>query len=183
MKTCIIFYGRCQPCVHIGHEMIFNKMREQYLLDPTNTMYYIYLSKSFNKNNPVPYDTKIQNALQMLSSHKEHIVQDHSNQIIQIVKGLSDNFDNIIMYTGSDRVASFRDLLIKYNNIEYNFENIKVLSAGSREGFTPISAISGTSLRENIKNNNYEYFKNNIPSSCKNTKELFDNLKNILGNK
>ena len=90
------------------------------------------------------------------------------------------------MVVGGDRVTEFETLLNKYNNVEgrhgfYNFEDgINIVSAGERdpdaEGVTGMSA---SKMRAAAAANDYDSFKNGLPSRFERTygQKLFQALK------
>lgn len=165
-KTAILTFMRCQPCPHKGHEMIFDSMRREWLLDTGSRTYFIYLSKTQNKKNPIPYNTKVMLAKKLVPLHSSRIVEQHPGTIISILKKLNVNYSDIIFYCGPDRVQSFTELITRYNKLEYNFSSIKVLSVGERIDNSPsISGISGTKMREFIVDQNFDNFVNGLPSS------------------
>ena len=176
-KTAYIFFGRCQY-PHIGHERVFDAMRDQWMLNHNNSSYFIYLSKTHNKDNPLSFDKKLDIASRMFPLHKSRLVKEHPGHIIGILKNLDGKFDNVVMFTGPDRCDSFSELLKKYNNKEYSFNDISVTSVGYRDSAQEgVVGISGSKMREAVKNNDYQTFLSGFPES---TKDLAPTIYNEL---
>ena len=109
------------------------------------------LSKSeCSDKNPLKFRQKIALMKRMFPRYANQIVTSNSNQIFEIAVELyKQNFTEIFMVVGSDRVREFETTLNKYNDVKarhgyYNFDNINVLSVGERdpdaEGATGMSA-------------------------------------------
>ena len=91
------------------------------------------------------------------------------------------------MVVGSDRVTEFETLLNKYNGTEarhgyYGFDNIEVVSAGERdpdaEGVTGMSA---SKMRAAASANDFDSFKNGLPSNFKQGMSLFKDVRKYMG--
>ncbi|AUS02790.1 rossmann-like alpha/beta/alpha sandwich fold protein [Vibrio phage 2.275.O._10N.286.54.E11] len=181
MKTAILFFGRTQPCVHKGHEMIFDKMRNEWLKDPQNSSYFIYLTMTVNRNSPIPYKTKLDISKQLVPLHASRFVDEHPGNLISVLKDLQENYTDIKIYTGSDRSLGL-SYVYDYNGKEYNFNSIEVVNAGERNIWsTGVDGISGTKLRECIRNKDLDGFIDGIPRTPKEkASEVFNTLSNEM---
>ena len=98
--------------------------------------YKIYLSRSEDpKKNPLDVRYKERLMKQMFRSHSRNIEINPSNNVLDILVKLYDDYNRVVMVVGSDRVREFDTLLKRYNSVKsrhgyYYFEDIKVVSAG-----------------------------------------------------
>ena len=125
----VFTFGRFNPPT-IGHGKLLDKVASLGL------PYYVFVSHTTDKKkNPLDYDTKISFMKRGFGQHTNEIVQNEGiRTIIQVMQYLEQQGHNAVtMVAGSDRVSSFNDLLQKYNGQEYNFDEIKVVSAGDRD--------------------------------------------------
>ena len=97
----------------------------------------VYLSKSEDSDkNPLKFRQKVSLMKRMFPRYSNTIVTSNSNQIFEIAVELyKQNFTDITMIVGSDRVREFETTLKKYNDVKarhgyYNFDSINVVSAG-----------------------------------------------------
>ena len=172
-KSIVFTFGRFNPPT-IGHGKLLDKMNSV-----RADVKRVYLSKSEDSDkNPLKFRQKIALMKRMFPRYANQIVTSNSNQIFEIAVELyKQNFTEIFMVVGSDRVREFETTLNKYNDVKarhgyYNFDNINVLSAGERdpdaEGATGMSA---SKMRSAAKTNNFTKFKQGLPSSFARTKE------------
>jgi hypothetical protein len=86
-------------------------------------------------------------------------------------------YKNVIMVVGSDRVAEMSKLMSKYNVSadspdldkpgRYHFEELKVVSAGERDPDDEgVAGISGSKMRELVKDGKFNDFKKYLPSTA-----------------
>lgn len=127
-KTAVIAWGRMNP-ITVGHEKLVNKVLELSRKSKADPM--VFLSHTQDpKKNPLSYDDKLRLAKTAFGGI---IKSSPSKTIIDIMKQLQDQYDNIILVAGQDRINEFQALLSKYNGKEYNFDSIQVVSAGERD--------------------------------------------------
>jgi hypothetical protein len=186
-KTVYFTFGRMNPPT-IGHELLLDTLKSKAGKNP----YYVYLSRSQDsKKNPLSYQQKIKYARKMFPKHARHILADKTVKTpIEAVVALYDKgFKNIVMVVGSDRVMHFDALLQQYNGKKarhgfYNFNSIKVVSAGERDPDSDdVSGMSASKQRENAKTNNFTSFSQGMPPSLSNkeAKKLFNDLRVAMG--
>ena len=78
---------------------------------------------------------KISYMRKMFPEYSDNIVNDDEMKTIFNVLTTADEegYRNVNIIVGSDRQAEFENLATKYNGDLYNFENIRVISAGVRD--------------------------------------------------
>ena len=180
-KSIVFTFGRFNPPT-IGHGKLLDKMNSV-----RADVKRVYLSKSEDSDkNPLKFRQKISLMKRMFPRYANQIVTSNSNQIFEIAVELhKQNFTEIFMVVGSDRVREFETTLNKYNDVKarhgyYNFDNINVLSAGERdpdaEGATGMSA---SKMRSAAKSNDFTKFKQGLPSSFARSKDAEDMFKQV----
>ena len=180
-KSIVFTFGRFNPPT-IGHGKLLDKMNSV-----KADVKRVYLSKSEDSDkNPLKFRQKISLMKRMFPRYAKQIITSNSNQIFEIAVELyKQNFTEIFMVVGSDRVREFETTLNKYNDVKarhgyYNFDNINVLSAGERdpdaEGATGMSA---SKMRSAAKSNNFTKFKQGLPSSFARSKDAEDMFKQV----
>ncbi len=166
-KSIAFTFGRFNPPT-IGHEKLINKVKSM----PTND-YRIYLSRSEDsKKNPLSAREKLSVMKKMFPSHASKIEINTSNMILDIATKLSKKgFTSITMVVGSDRVREFEGILKKYNKVKsrhglYDFEDIKVVSAGERDPDADgASGMSASKMRAAAQKGDLNTFKRGLPSA------------------
>lgn len=155
-NTAVFAFGRLNPPT-IGHRALVETIKKQ------KGEHFLFLShKQHKKTDPLSYEQK---AMFARKSFPNITVGDSSvRTIMDAMKKLeSMGFKNIIYVAGSDRVQSFESLLNKYNNIEYNFESINIVSAGERDpDGEGVQGISASKMREAAMNNDYNTFEDGV---------------------
>ena len=141
--TAIFAWGRMNPMT-VGHEKLVKKVMS--VAKSEKGIPHIFLTHSFDKKkNPLQYDTKIKYAQKAFGPI---VKKSTAKTIFQLMKQLETRFNRVVLVAGSDRVKEFNDTLNKYNGKEYNFDEIKVVSAGQRDADSDdVSGISGTKMR------------------------------------
>ena len=164
-KSIAFAFGRFNPPT-IGHEKLINKVKSL----PTND-YKIFLSRSNDpKKNPLSPRDKLNIMKKMFPSHARNIEINQTNMVLDIATMLyKKGYSDVTMVAGSDRVREFETILKKYNGVSsrhgmYDFENIKVVSAGERdpdaEGATGMSA---SKMRAAAAKGDLNNFKKGLP--------------------
>ena len=167
-KSVAFTFGRFNPPT-IGHEKLINKVKSV----PAND-YKIYLSRSEDpKKNPLSPRTKLDVMKKIFPSHARNIEINTTNMILDICTKLyNQGYSDVSMVVGSDRVREFETIIKKYNDVKsrhgyYNFDNIKVVSAGERdpdaEGATGMSA---SKMRAAAAKGDLASFKKGLPRNA-----------------
>jgi hypothetical protein len=173
-KSVAFTFGRFNPPT-IGHEKLINKVKSL----PAND-YKIYLSRSQDsKKNPLSPNQKLNVMKDMFPTHARNILLNPTNMVLDIATDLyNKGYSDVIMVVGSDRVREFENILNKYNNIKsrhgyYNFDNIKVVSAGERdpdaEGAVGMSA---SKMRAAAEKGDEKTFSKGVPSGYRKVPQL-----------
>lgn len=156
----VISFGRMNPMTN-GHEKLATKLKSEAQKRHGDAM--IYLSHSTNpKKDPLDFNTKVKFAKKAFGP----IVQNSpARTILEVAKELTNKYKNLIVVVGSDRVSEFQTLLSKYNGKDYKFDNIEVVSAGERDPDAEgVTGMSGSKMRAFASANEYEKFKQGVPS-------------------
>jgi hypothetical protein len=185
-KEVVFTFGRFNPPTN-GHEKLISKVAS--LAKGNN--YRIYASKSQDpKKNPLDFNTKIKYMRKMFPKHGRNIMSDKDvrNALDILVKLYDQGFTKVTMVVGSDRVNEFSALTNKYNGVSsrhgmYNFQDgVNVVSAGERDPDSDdVSGMSASKMRAAAASNDYSSFAKGLPSSFKDGKGLFDNLRKAMG--
>ena len=155
--TAVMAFGRMNPPT-IGHAKLVDAVVSQGG-DP-----YIFLSQSQKpKTDPLAFEDKLRYAkfffpnVTIGNPEVKTIIQ-----ALQKVEALG--YANLIYVAGSDRIASFEKLLNDYNGKEYNFNSIKVVSAGERDPDADgAEGMSASKMRAAAAEGDLESFKQGVP--------------------
>ena len=126
-STAVVGWGRMNP-ITSGHEKLVNKIGEVARKNSATPLVFLTHSQDAKKN-PLSYDDKVMLAKKAFGSM---IQKSKSKTIIQVMQELEKKFKDVILVVGADRIKEFEALLNRYNGKDYNFDSIKVVSAGSR---------------------------------------------------
>jgi nicotinic acid mononucleotide adenylyltransferase len=160
--TAVIAWGRMNPMT-AGHEKLVNKVL-QVAKSEKGTPHIFLTHTADKKKNPLSYDDKIKYAQAAFGSV---VKKSTAKTIFQLMGELNKSYNKVVLIAGSDRVKEFETLLAKYNGKEYNFDEIKVVSAGQRdEESDDTSGISGTKMR-NYATSDMKKFAANLPKRLK----------------
>src|SRR6056300_1827024 len=173
-KSVAFAFGRFNPPT-IGHEKLINKVKSL----PTND-YKIYLSRSQDtKKNPLSPRDKLNVMKDMFPTHARNIELNPTNMVLDLATNLyNKGYTDVTMVVGIDRVREFEGILKKYNDVKsrhgyYNFDNIKVVSAGERdpdaEGATGMSA---SKMRAAAEKGDEKSFSKGVPSGYRKVSQL-----------
>ncbi len=165
-KSVSFAFGRFNPPT-IGHEKLIKKVKSL----PTND-YKVYLSRSEDpKKNPLSPKDKLSIMKKMFPQHARNIEINPTNMVLDIATMLHNKgYTDVTMVAGSDRVREFETILKKYNGVKsrhglYDFDSIKVVSAGERdpdaEGATGMSA---SKMRAAAAKGDLNSFKKGLPA-------------------
>ena len=178
-KSVVMAFGRMNPPT-VGHKKLVDKVKE--LADKYNAHYEVIVSHSQDaKKNPLTQEQKIKHAKRyfpgtnIIGSSKEH------PNFIAHAKRLSDaEYEHLIMVAGQDRVKEFHDTLNKYNEKEFHFKKISVVSAGARDPDAEgVEGMSASKMRAYAASNNFNEFRKGVPEhvSDHHAKELFHDVR------
>lgn len=180
-------FGRMNPPT-VGHGKLLDRMSSLAGKDP----YRVFLSQSADpKKNPLDYTTKVKHVRKMFPKHARQVLinKNVKTAMEALVALYSDGFRNVVMVVGQDRVREFDILINKYNGQKsrhgfYNFQSIKVISAGDRDPDSDdASGASATKQRQAAYDNNYSLFDQGVPKTMSNSdaRKLFNDVRRGMG--
>ena len=140
----------------------------------------IYPSRSQDpKKNPLDPDMKISFMKKMFPDYSENIVNDDEMKSIfnVLITASEEGYKNVNIVVGSDRQAEFENLAQKYNGELYDFELIRVISAGVRDADAEgVEGMSASKMRKAVVDGDFDAFRRGTPKDLDDgdTQALFD---------
>jgi hypothetical protein len=177
-KTVVLTFGRLNP-ITVGHEKLVSKVLSFAAREKATPQ--VYLSHTQDKKkNPLSYDDKLKYAKLAFGSV---IQKSNAKTIIQVAKDLSNRFDNLVLVVGQDRVTEFETLLNKYNGKEFNYNSIRVISAGDRDPDSDdVTGMSASKMRTFAMTGNLGQFKKGLPKNLMNSAEaIYKDVREGMG--
>ena len=168
-------FGRFNPPT-AGHEKLLQAARKA----SAGGALKIYPSRTQDpKKNPLDPDMKISYMKKMFPDFEEEIIND--SEMVSIFDVLTtaseDGYKNVNIIVGADRQAEFENLATKYNGELYDFDNIRVISAGVRDADAAgVEGMSASKLRKAVADDDFKSFKMGMPKGVKDadTQAIFD---------
>lgn len=160
-NTAVISFGRFSPPT-IGHEKLVKAVTSKAKSVEGTPLVFLSHTQDTSKN-PLSYIDKL---VFMKKAFGAIVQNSAARTIVDVLKQLSEKYENVILVVGSDRVAEFTKLLNTYNGKEFNFKKVEVASAGQRDPDSDevSEGISASKLRQYAKESNFEAFKGGLPS-------------------
>ena len=174
-ETLTIAFGRFNPPT-VGHGKLLSAAKKAAAGEDLK----IYPSRSQDaKKNPLDPDMKISFMKKMFPDFSEVIINDDNMRSIFDVLVATDEagYKNVNIIVGSDRQAEFENLATKYNGELYNFDNIRVISAGVRDADAEgVEGMSASKMRKAVMDDDYDSFRRGTPKELDDgdTTALFD---------
>ena len=140
----------------------------------------IYPSRSQDsKKNPLDPDMKISYMKKIFPEYEENIVNDDEMRSIfnVLTTASEEGYGSVNIVVGSDRQAEFENLATKYNGDLYNFDNIRVISAGVRDADAEgVEGMSASKMRKAVMDDDFKAFRSGTPKELNDgdTQALFD---------
>jgi hypothetical protein len=138
------------------------------------------------KKNPLDPDMKISFMKKMFPDYEENIINDSEMKsifnVLQAADG--DGYSNVNIVVGSDRQAEFENLATKYNGELYNFDQIRVISAGVRDADAEgVEGMSASKMRKAVMDDDFDSFRKGTPKNLDDgdTQALFDAVRTGMG--
>lgn len=181
-STIVIGFGRLNPITN-GHALLLDKLQKTAAANKAEHAMYITKTQD-KKKNPLPVDRKLFWAKKAFPEVNFIGCNDKIRTVIEAAKEYSGKCKNLILVAGSDRVSEFDSLLNKYNGKEYNFDSIKVVSAGERDpDADDASGMSASKMRAAATSNDFVTFKKGVPDSIKeqDARKLMQELRTHMG--
>ena len=174
----VVVFGRFNPPT-VGHEKLLKAAATE--AKRTGSELKIYPSRTQDaKKNPLDPGTKINFMKKMFPDYEESIMDDESSKTIfdVLTSAYNAGYKNATVMVGQDRLAEFQGLAQKYNGSElYSFENIMVLSGGTRDpDADDVSGMSASKLRSHAAEGDFNAFSRGVPNTLKTMqkRELFN---------
>ena len=162
--TLTVAFGRFNPPT-IGHEKLLGAAKKAAAGGPLK----IYPSRTQDpKKNPLDPDMKIAYMKRLFPEYEENIVNDAEMATIfdVLTTANEDGYTNVNIIVGADRQSEFENLAQKYNGDVYEFDQIRVISAGVRDSDAEgVEGMSASKLRKAVQDDDIEAFKRGIPKS------------------
>jgi len=194
--SAVFTFGRFNPPT-IGHEKLLkvlgNAAQKERGMNFVNVAHvYTFMSHSQDKKkNPLSHDQKMMFMKLMFPKHRQTFVKSKARNALEALVQLHDmkKYSRAVMVVGSDRVSDFNTLLNRYNGVKskhglYQFDEIKVISAGERDPDAEgVEGMSASKMRAAVADGNYDVFKMGIPASVseKDCKKLYDAVAKGMG--
>ena len=174
----VVVFGRFNPPT-TGHEKLLKSAASE--ASRTGADLRIYPSRTVDaKKNPLQPGTKIEYMQKMFPDYENDIKDDPNAKTIFDVLVACNNlaYKSVTIVVGQDRLAEFQGLAQKYNGELYEFEEIKVISAGARDADAEgLEGMSASKMRDAAAKDDFKAFAKGIPNIGNMEKK---NLYNIL---
>ena len=183
-QTLTTAFGRFNPPT-VGHEKLLSAAKKAAAGGPLK----IYPSRTQDaKKNPLDPDMKISYMKKMFPDYEEEIVNDaEMRSIFDVLKTADeDGFDNVNIIVGADRQSEFENLAQKYNGELYDFDLIRVISAGVRDSDAEgVEGMSASKLRKAVQDDDFDTFRRGTPKGLKDAdaQAVFDAVRTGMGGK
>ena len=170
-----VVFGRFNPPT-VGHEKLLKSAKRI----SSGGDIKIYPSRSQDpKKNPLDANTKVSYMKKMFPEFEENIINDEEMKTIfnVLVTANEDGYTNVNIVVGSDRQAEFENLAQKYNGDLYNFDLIRVVSAGVRDADAEgVEGMSASKMRKAVVDDDFKSFRSGTPKTLDDaeTKALFN---------
>jgi len=131
----------------------------------------IYPSRTQDgKKNPLDPDMKVSYMKKLFPDFKDTIINDSEmKSIFDVLTTASDDgYKSVNIIVGADRQAEFENLATKYNGELYDFEDIRVISAGVRDADAEgVEGMSASKMRKAVTDDDFDAFKRGLPKGTK----------------
>jgi hypothetical protein len=174
-ETLTVAFGRFNPPT-VGHGKLLAAAKKAAQGEDLK----IYPSRSQDpKKNPLDPDMKISYMKKMFPEYEENIINDDEMKSIfnVLVMANEQGYRNVNIVVGSDRQAEFENLAQKYNGELYDFELIRVISAGVRDADAEgVEGMSASKMRKAVVDGDFDAFRRGTPKELDDgdTQALFD---------
>ncbi len=162
--TLTLAFGRFNPPT-VGHEKLLQAASKAAAGGDLK----IYPSRTVdNKKNPIDPDMKVSYMRKMFPDYEEQIINDPDMKTIfdVLTTAAEDGYLNVNIIVGADRQSEFENLAQKYNGDLYDFDLIRVISAGIRDADAEgVEGMSASKMRKAVADDDYEAFRKGTPSS------------------
>ena len=173
--TLTVAFGRFNPPT-VGHGKLLAAARKA----ATGGDLKIYPSRSQDpKKNPLDPDMKISFMKKMFPDYSDNIINDDEMRSIfdVLINASEEGYANVNIVVGSDRQSEFENLAQKYNGDLYEFDLIRVISAGVRDADAEgVEGMSASKMRKAVVDGDFDAFRRGTPKELDDgdTQALFD---------
>jgi hypothetical protein len=173
--TLTVAFGRFNPPT-VGHGKLLAAAKKA----ATGGDLKIYPSRSQDpKKNPLDPDMKVSFMKKMFPDYADYIINDDEMKSIfnVLTTAGEEGYVNVNIIVGSDRQAEFENLATKYNGDLYNFDQIRVISAGVRDADAEgVEGMSASKMRKAVADDDFDAFRRGTPKELDDgdTQALFD---------
>ena len=181
-KTVVFAFGRFNPPT-TGHQLLVKfvaKVAQQNRAD-----HVIYASRTQDaKKNPLNIARKLHYLNLMFPGINFKGADDAVRTFVEAAKELNKRYKNIIMVAGSDRVQNYKDVLDKYNGVEFHFDSIQVVSCGERDpDADDASGMSASKMRAAASKGDFATFRKGLPTNVRDidARRLMNDVRTGLG--
>ena len=181
----VIVFGRFNPPT-IGHKRLIDAAARE--AKRTGADLKIFPSRTQDKKkNPLDPGMKINYMKQMFPEYEENIQNDaEANTIFDVLtNSYGEGYKDATILVGQDRLSEFQGLAQKYNGSDlYNFDNIMVMSGGTRDPDSDdVTGMSASKMRNFVTQGNFQSFAQGIPDTLKpmQKRELFNMVGKAMG--
>ena len=162
--TLTLAFGRFNPPT-VGHEKLLQAASKAAAGGDLK----IYPSRTVDdKKNPIDPDMKVSYMGKMFPDYEEQIINDPDMKTIfdVLTTAAEDGYLNVNIIVGADRQSEFENLAQKYNGDLYDFDLIRVISAGIRDADAEgVEGMSASKMRKAVADDDYEAFRKGTPST------------------
>ena len=161
-ETLTVAFGRFNPPT-VGHGKLLSAAKKA----SAGGSLKIYPSRTQDaKKNPLDPDMKISYMKKMFPDYEEQIINDPEMRSIfnVLTTANEEGVKDINIIVGSDRQSEFENLATKYNGELYNFDNIRVISAGVRDADAEgVEGMSASKMRKAVVDDDFDSFRRGTP--------------------
>jgi len=180
VDTLTVAFGRFNPPT-VGHGKLLAAAKKA----ATGGDLKIYPSRTQDpKKNPLDPDMKISFMKKMFPDYSDNIINDDQmKSIFDVLVNANGDYKNVNIVVGSDRQAEFENLATKYNGELYDFENIRVISAGMRDADAAgVEGMSASKMRKAVVDGDFDTFRQGTPKELKDndTQSLFNAVQSSM---
>jgi len=172
-------FGQFQPPT-AGHEHLVKAVQSI----ANNGDHVIYASANEDKKlNPLPADRKVY-FLQRMFAEGNFKSSEGITSIVEMASELSKKYKHLTVVTFADKVGEYEHQLKEHNGTMYQFDTIKVISAGDVDpDSNTVSVVSNVKMCESAKTGNFTQFKKGVPHTLTelDSRRLMNDLRKGMG--
>ena len=184
-RSVVIVFGRFNPPT-VGHQKLLQAAASEARKQSADLK--IYPSRTQDpKKNPLDPGVKIHFMKKMFPDYEDNIVNDSDTKTIfdALTSAYGEQYSNVTIVVGQDRLSEFQGLAQKYNGSElYAFDDIIVVSGGARDpDADDVTGMSASKLRSFASEDNFASFAKGLPETLKNMekREIYNTVRSAMG--